>query len=58
MKRLGRLGVLVCTVLLGAAWFNGGLALAQPLGQADQATADRLAALEKSGDRRGANIRR
>ena len=49
MRRFGRIGVLLrVLVLLAAASFLGGLATAQPLGQADAATADRLAALEKS----------
>ena len=48
MRGFGRISVLVrVMVLLAAAWFTGGLATAQSLGQ-DPATADRLAALEKS----------
>src|SRR6202453_3553184 len=43
-------------VPLAAAWFTGGLATAQPLSQADPATADRLAALEKSSAAQGAAI--
>src|ERR1700728_5247961 len=49
MRRFGRIGVLLrVLVLLAAASFLGGLATAQPLGQADAAIADRVAALEKS----------
>src|ERR1700678_2111814 len=49
MRRFGRMGVLVrVLVLLAAASFLGGLAMAQPSGQTDAATADRLASLEKS----------
>jgi ammonium transporter, Amt family len=49
MKRFDRKGVLVgVIVLLAVAWFASKAATAQPLGQMDPATADRLAALEKS----------
>src|SRR5271156_2651865 len=48
MKRFGRIALPVRTVVLLAACFAGGVAMAQPSGQADAATADRLAALEKS----------
>jgi ammonium transporter, Amt family len=57
MRRFGRIGVLVrVLVLLAAASFLGGLATAQPLGQADAATADRLAALEKSSAAQAAAV--
>ena len=57
MRGFGRLGVLVrVMVLLVAAWFTGGLAIAQPLSQADPATADRLAALEKTSAAQAATI--
>jgi Amt family ammonium transporter len=57
MREFGRISVLVrVIVLLAAAWFTGGLATAQPLSQADPATADRLAALEKSSATQGAAI--
>src|ERR1700677_736752 len=56
-RRFGQIGVLVrVLVLLAAAWFTGGLATAQAVGQADAATADRLAALEKSSAAQGAAI--
>jgi Amt family ammonium transporter len=48
MRRFGRIALLVRVTVLLAACFAGGTALAQPSGQADAATADRLAALEKS----------
>jgi ammonium transporter, Amt family len=48
MRRFGRMALLVRVVVLLAACFAGGVAMAQPSGQADAATADRLAALEKS----------
>jgi ammonium transporter, Amt family len=57
MRRFGRMGVLVrVLVLLAAASFLGGLATAQPLGQTDAATADRLAALEKSSAAQAAAV--
>jgi ammonium transporter, Amt family len=57
MRRFGRIGVLLrVLVLLAAASFLGGLATAQPLGQADAATADRLAALEKSSAAQAAAV--
>ena len=57
MRRFGRIGVLFrVLVLLAAASFLGGLATAQPLGQADAATADRLAALEKSSAAQAAAV--
>jgi ammonium transporter, Amt family len=57
MRRFGRIGVLVrVLVLLAAASFLGGLATAQPLGQTDAATADRLAALEKSSAAQAAAV--
>jgi Amt family ammonium transporter len=57
MRRFGRIGVLVrVLVLLAAALFLGGLATAQPLGQTDAATADRLAALEKSSAAQAAAV--
>jgi ammonium transporter, Amt family len=56
-RRFGQIGVLVrVLVLLAAAWFTGGLATAQAVGQTDAATADRLAALEKSSAAQGAAI--
>jgi ammonium transporter, Amt family len=56
-RRFGQIGVLVrVLVLLAAAWFTGGLATAQAVGQADASTADRLAALEKSSAAQGAAI--
>src|SRR5271167_2961779 len=54
MRRFSRIGVLVGVLL--AACFTGGLATAQPLGQADPATADRLTALEKSSAAQSASI--
>jgi Amt family ammonium transporter len=48
MRRFGRIALLVRVVVLLAACFAGGVAMAQPSGQPDAATADRLAALEKS----------
>jgi ammonium transporter, Amt family len=48
MRRFGRIALLVRVVVLLAACFAAGAAMAQPSGQADAATADRLAALEKS----------
>jgi len=49
MRQFCRSGVLVrVIVLLAAAWLTSGLATAQPLGHADPATADRLAALERA----------
>jgi len=48
MRRFGRIALLVRVVVLLAACFAAGSAMAQPSGQADAATADRLAALEKS----------
>src|SRR6202522_3043595 len=57
MRRFGRMGVLVrVLVLLAAASFLGGLAMAQPSGQTDAATADRLAALEKSSAAQAATV--
>ena len=57
MRRFGRIGVLIrVLVLLAAASFLGGLATAQPLGQTDAATADRLAALEKSSAAQAAAV--
>jgi ammonium transporter, Amt family len=57
MRRFGRIGVLLrVLVLLAAASFLGGLATAQPLGQADAATADRLAALEKNSAAQAAAV--
>ena len=44
MTRFGRIALLVRVVVLLAACFAGGVAMAQPSGQADAATADRLAA--------------
>jgi ammonium transporter, Amt family len=48
MRRFGRIALLVRVVVLLGACFAAGVATAQPSGQADAATADRLAALEKS----------
>src|SRR3984957_4609055 len=48
MRRFGRIALLVRLAVLLAACFAGGVAMAQPSGQPDAATADRLAALEKS----------
>jgi ammonium transporter, Amt family len=48
MRRFGRIALLVRVVVLLAACFAAGAAMAQRSGQADAATADRLAALEKS----------
>jgi ammonium transporter, Amt family len=48
MRRFGRIALLVRVAVLLTACFAGGVAMAQPSGQADAATADRLAALEKS----------
>jgi ammonium transporter, Amt family len=48
MRRFGRIALLVRVVVLLAACFAAGVATAQPSGQGDAATADRLAALEKS----------
>ena len=48
MRRFGRIALLVRVVVLLGACFAAGVATAQPSGQADTATADRLAALEKS----------
>jgi Amt family ammonium transporter len=56
MKRFGRIALLVRVVVLLTACFAGGVAMAQPSGQADAATADRLAALEKSSAAQAAAI--
>jgi len=48
MRQFGRIALLVRVVVLLAACFAAGVATAQPSGQANAATADRLAALEKS----------
>src|ERR1700684_1448725 len=56
MRRFGRMALLVRVVVLLAACFAGGVAMAQPSGQADAATADRLAALEKSSAAQAAAI--
>jgi Amt family ammonium transporter len=48
MKRFGRIALLVRLVVLLGACLTAGMATAQPSGQTDAATADRLAALEKS----------
>jgi ammonium transporter, Amt family len=48
MRRFGRIAFLVRVVVLLGACLTAGVATAQPSGQADAATADRLAALEKS----------
>jgi Amt family ammonium transporter len=56
-RGFGRMGVLVrVLVLLAAAWFTVGLGAARAVGQPDGATADRLAALEKSSAAQGAAI--
>jgi ammonium transporter, Amt family len=56
MRRFGRIALLVRVVVLLAACFAAGVATAQPSGQANAATADRLAALEKSSAAQAAAI--
>jgi ammonium transporter, Amt family len=57
MRRFSRMGVLLgVLMLLTTASLMGGLARAQTLGQADTATADRLAALEKSSAAQAAAV--
>src|SRR6202522_1149386 len=57
MSACSRVGVVVRVfVLLAAAWFTGGLATAQAVGQTNAQTADRLAALEKSSAAQAAAI--
>ena len=55
-RRFGRIASLVRVVVLLAACFAAGVATAQPSGQANAATADRLAALEKSSAAQAAAI--
>jgi ammonium transporter, Amt family len=48
MRRFGRISVLFgLLVLVSGAWFTVGPAMAQPAGQTDSTTADRVTALEK-----------
>jgi Amt family ammonium transporter len=56
MRQFGRIALLVRVVVLLAACFAAGVATAQPSGQANAATADRLAALEKSSAAQAAAI--
>src|ERR1700677_656061 len=57
MRRFSRMGVLLgVLMLLTTASLMGGLARGQTLGQADTATADRLAALEKSSAAQAAAV--
>ena len=56
MRRFGGIALLVRVVVLLAACLTAAVATAQPLGQADPATGDRLAALEKSSAAQAAAI--